>query len=277
MAKKTATKKKAAPKKTTALSTEQQQKAVWAGHSGLQTLNEQQLKNQALVSKCAQIFNVPPNGVDILGGKPYVNKTGLTFKLEQYFGKTSKTRKGQGRVKGIRIEFIEYAKTIKDIAIAKAIIEFDDDTFVEGIGEASPANVNARMEKVAKSLNMLAETRATNRAIAKVVIPRLWQEVMDAFINNAELKNDAELRGKMEGAITVSAEEMDGDGLKPDQRAKGATPEAELRNIIIESVNKAQSKEMLEKIKAGVETSARLSDQSKKMLIGMIDGKISQL
>ena len=36
-----------------------------------------------LIATVAKTLDIPVNGIDILGGKPYINKTGLTAKIQK--------------------------------------------------------------------------------------------------------------------------------------------------------------------------------------------------
>lgn len=251
------------PKESKAVAT-LSDKPVWAGVAGI--TGPSKPAEQELIMKVGQAFGIPPIGVNILGGKPYINKDGLLFKLQQYKGAI---KKGQGRVKGIRKEFIAYAMKIEDTAVVKATIEFDDDTFVEGIGEASPANVSKGMDKVAASLNMLAETRAVNRAIRQVITFDLWTEAMERFASM-----DEESRKMIEEAATVSAEEMDQSAAKKKEDIAAPSTEATLTQQIQAAISNAKDAKTLEQIKAKVELSDKISEGAKRMIIGMIDGKL---
>lgn len=245
-------------------------KEVWAGAgklAGVRTPEDQ--KNEALITMVALAFAVPPIGVNILGGKPYLNKEALLYKLHEY---SDREKAGAGRLKGIKKEFIQYSLKPSDPSVLKATLEFDDGTYVEGIGEASQDNVS--LPAVKKSLNMMAETRAVNRAIRQHISMKLWSEAMDRI---AKQGSDAATRALIENAATVSAEEMDQPTAKQKVEQAQATPENDLASTIMRAVSAAKSKATLEQIRGKVELSDKVSEGGKKMLLTMIDQKAKEL
>lgn len=126
-----------------------------------------------LVQAVAETLDIPPSGVTILGGKPYINKTGLSVRLQ----------KDERRVKVKKTVPVLYPMEIKQLsnpsdedmkkyfigcstdgtAVYRAIIEFEDGSIYEEEGSAHPNNIKMSTMKV--FVMELAATRAMNRAM----------------------------------------------------------------------------------------------------------------
>lgn len=145
----------------------------------------------------ARVYGVPTNGIDAIGNQPYLNKDGRLYLLNEL-------RTGKQAVRAIRTDFIRTSTTIIEPAIVKKIIVFKDDTEIEAIGEASQDNVET--SSVKKTLNMVAETRALNRAIWTAIAADVMKRVED---NLATLEISTEDRVRIMEAGRVSYEEME--------------------------------------------------------------------
>lgn len=118
--------------------------------------------------KVAEIYEVPVTGITAIDKQPYLNKDGRLFLLH-------KMRK----VKAIRVEYIKYSTTLIEPSICKKIIELKGQSF-EAVGEASQDSVGK--SSIRHTLNMMAETRALNRAIWLTI----GADVMEQVKNNLE-------------------------------------------------------------------------------------------
>lgn len=108
------------------------------------------------IEEVASSLDMPPTGITLLGGNPYVNTAGLLYK----------TQKDERKVKSIRAEAIQRATEENGRrAIYKGIVEFQDGSSYENEGHASPESVKMRTLHNLDFLNMMAATRATNRAM----------------------------------------------------------------------------------------------------------------
>lgn len=132
--------------------------------------------------ECAQRWNLPLDGVTILGGKVYVNNKGLTIMLRR-------DERGPGSV---TVEVVKDAwddcdleavrkrmgSTSKDASARwpdaglmrakyKARVAFPDGSSYEAFGDASVITVGLPAVRVPDNMNMMAETRAVNRAIRR--------------------------------------------------------------------------------------------------------------
>lgn len=149
----------------------------------------------------AKVYGVPPTGIDAIGDQPYLNKDGRLYLLNEL-------RTGKRAVLAIRSDFIKTSTTLIEPAIVKKTIVFKDKTEIEATGEASQDNVETASVK--KTLNMVAETRALNRAIwtaiAADVMKRVAKNLKTLTITDAD-------RARIVEAGKSSYEEME----RPDK------------------------------------------------------------
>lgn len=152
---------------------------------------------QKFCNVVAKVYGVPSTGVNAQGGNPYLNKDGRFYLLNEL-------RKGKSAVKEFKTEFIQLSTNLETPAIVKKTIIFKDGTTVDAIGEASKFNV--KLDAVKQTLNMMAETRATNRAIWAAIAGDVMNRVAE---NLQSMTVTAQEKAKIEQAGKVSAEEMD--------------------------------------------------------------------
>lgn len=145
----------------------------------------------------ASVYGVPETGIDAIDNQPYLNKDGRLYLLNEL-------RKDEKGVKAIRVEFIKYSTNLNETSVVKKIIEFKNDILVEAIGEASQDNVETKGVKT--TLNMVAETRALNRAIWVAIAG----DVMTRVEGNLEKLEISEAdKARLLEAGRVSYEEME--------------------------------------------------------------------
>lgn len=157
---------------------------------------------QAFSNACAKVYGVPSMGVEVQGNKPYLNKDGRLYLLNEL-------RKGKQAVKSMRTTYIQFSTAPDMPAIAKCTITLMSGIEYEAIGEASKANV--KLAAVQATLNMMAETRATNRAIWKVIAGDVWNRIAE---NLATANLTPEQKNAVLTAGSVSAEELGGEQTK---------------------------------------------------------------
>lgn len=115
----------------------------------------------------ASAFNIPPQGINILQGKPYINTDGLEYKLHQHpKAFTFRTT--------IRHRFYE---KVGDIAIVEVMGEDENGGFRSAVGTASAQN----MSMVKAYPNEIAETRAQNRVLRRVLVPYFMDDFMSTW------------------------------------------------------------------------------------------------
>lgn len=149
-------------------------------------------------NKVAEVYGVPSMGVNVMGNQPYLNKDGLLYLLNDL-------RKGKQAIKAIRKEFIQLSTSLDTMAVVKATLVFKDGVEIEAIGEASKDNV--KLEAVKKTLNLMAETRAINRAIRQAITGDVWVRVAQR-LEKANGLTDAQ-KQRIATAGTTSYEEME--------------------------------------------------------------------
>jgi len=227
-------------------------KLAWGGHMP-KPANQQDAAVSDFCNKVAQIYGVPSMGVNAMGNQPYLNKDGRLYLLHEL-------RKGKQAVRAIRVEFIQMSHNIDEPAVVKKTIFFKDGVEVEAVGEASKQSV--KLEAVKQTLNMMAETRALNRAIWQAIAADVWNRVAE---NLAKSQLTEEEKQKVAEAGRVSYEEM----AQPAnvQATAGESPMygATLARVMAIRGNKAKVQEALEKL-----PTLPLNDKEK----GYIEGKL---
>lgn len=204
--------------------------------------------SQALQTFClgvAKVYGVPPMGVNSLAGQPYLNKDGRLYLLNSIMT-------GKRSLKAIRTEFLQLSANSETPAICKKTLVFRDGLEIEGIGEASKENV--KLDAVKKTLNMMAETRALNRAIWEAIAGDVW----DRVANNLAKSNikDPETINKVKKAGEVSYEEVVAPN-KPQskemttaekfQKAKDMIKSLKTRKAIADVIKKIQESDIYDK------------------------------
>ncbi len=214
------------PKKTALKTIEKE--LQWAGHEKLmiQPRSQQDIAQRQLIVNIAKIYNMPLLGITILANMPYINKDGLLYKAHEYF-----------KIKSMRTEFIQYSKGPEESAIAKSTINTEEGIEVEGIGEASRASV--KLDLVKNTLNMMAETRATNRAIRKLIAMKLWQDV-EKRLNKEKLPQ--EIESKILDVGKSSYEEMDNQG---EKNIKAPTKEDKIKEYALSAIDRCDDVDKL--------------------------------
>jgi len=163
-----------------------------------------ELKSQQMILFISEAFGLPPQGINILGGKPYINKDGLTFKLWEYFG---------DQIVSVKQRLLKVAEKPEDQAVGKVIITIEDSHVsekkqFEAFGTASARNI--QMSTIRGFANELALTRAFNRCVRQMVIKPMY----DTFIQKMRQLSKDKQRMALIGFESVSAEEM------PDREEK---------------------------------------------------------
>jgi hypothetical protein len=202
----------------------------------------------------AKVYGVPASGISAIGEQPYLNKDGRLFLLK-------KLRTGKSAVKAIRFEFLKMSTSLIEPAVVKKIIVFKDGLEVEAMGEASQDSVGS--QSVKQTLNMVAETRALNRAI--------WQaiggEIMGQVQNNLDsMEIEQKDRDRIMEAGRVSYEEME----RPTAPAQADDREAKLYQATAERIDAISSDE--EALKRALEKIKEMPLEARSK--GMIEEKI---
>lgn len=201
---------KATPKKTkrttavTVHTSKPQKEMVWSNASEIMTSSREDIKTavaQQMMNLATAVFKLPPQGVTILANQPYINKTGWKMKMREYY--EDKYR--------IRTEWKHLATPNEKYAICEAVIEVKEkggwDEVSRAIGEANEASI--KLQAVKQTLNMMAETRAKNRAMSEFIGARALEDAVKTLTN---MRSKNEVSDDQANVITeaarVTAEEM---------------------------------------------------------------------
>jgi len=210
----------------------------------------------------AKVYGVPVNGISAIDGQPYLNKDGRLYLLDE-------TCKGKDAVRAIRTEFIRVSTTAIEPAVVKKIIVLPKKE-VEAIGEASQESVNAKSVK--HTLNMVAETRALNRAIWVAI----GADIMKRVTENLEtMEISDEDRARLMEAGRVSYEEME----RPTEaQEKEKTSDADKRYEAwakrIDQVSKDE--DALRRALTKVDTNNGLTKEQKVLIRQRIEAALSK-
>ena len=203
--------KKATSKKTkkttsvTVHTSKSKKDMVWSNASEIMTSNREDIKTavaQQMMNLATAVFKLPPQGVTILANQPYINKTGWKMKMREYY---------QDKYR-IRTEWHHLATPNEKYAVCEAVIEVKDtkgnwEEASRAIGEATEASI--KLQAVKQTLNMMAETRAKNRAMSEFIGARALE---DAVKTLTSMRNKKEVSDDQANVITeaarVTAEEM---------------------------------------------------------------------
>jgi len=243
-------------------------KLTWGGVMPRVGKNEQnELELQKFCNLVSQVYGVPSTGINAMGGQPYINKQGRLYLLGDI-------KKGKIGLKKTKKEFIQMS-TGKDVpAIVKVTLFFKDGLEVEAIGEASYQSV--KLEAVKHTLNLMAETRAMNRAIWEAVA----YDTMVRVAERIEKMNVPEgQRAKIINAGATSYEEMQ----RPDE-VINATPikptktdAGTILSMTKTAIAETYDIDKLIKIDERAKASKQISENDKQVIHSLIEKKITSL
>jgi hypothetical protein len=178
---------------------------IWSGASQIMASGREDIKTavaQQMMNLATAVFKLPPQGITILANQPYINKVGWKIKMREYH--TDKYR--------IKTEWKHFADPNEQYAIVQAIIEVKDskgnwEEVSRAIGEATKTNI--KLAAVKETLNMMAETRAKNRAMSDFIGARAIEDAVK-MLGDMRKKNQVseEQAHVITEAAKVTAEEM---------------------------------------------------------------------
>lgn len=221
----------------------------------------QEAEVNKFVNAVARVYGVPALGVNVMGDKPYLNKEARLFLLHDL-------RKSKNGLKAIRTDFLKISTGLTEPSICKVTLVFKDGHEVEGIGEASSASV--KLDVVKQTLNMMAETRAMNRAIWKEVAGDVWDRVSDN-LGRMDMTDDE--RSKVIDAGRVSYEEVQ----RPDAKKPVPSSTADLEEGLRRKVENCKNPDDLIEIDERLQQSKLYSPKFKKELHEIINAKVDSL
>ena len=152
---------------------------------------------------------------------------------------------------------------------------FKDGLIIEGIGEASKDNV--KLEAVKKTLNMMAETRALNRAIGQAISGELWNRIEQ---NLANAKIPAESKQRIVDAGRVSFEEMqqaDVVDVNVERVEPVASTTEEIERMVTGAIHQAKSIDVLIDLDEKIKGSDKFSNSFKATMQALINKRSNEL
>lgn len=158
------------------------------------------IQSIVVVLEAALGWEVPASGVTILHGEPYLNTTGLLYKIRQLHEKGT-----YGKLKSIKAEPLKdkdgnymIATKVGDTAFFFGKVVFEVAEF-EDIGEAGPSTLKAN--EMVPFANEMAARRATNRAMRLAVDwgATSFDEMPDAWAKETDGKSIPLTEKEMEG------------------------------------------------------------------------------
>jgi len=204
-AKKATSKKTKKTTKVTIHTSKPEKEMVWSNASQIMTNSREDIKTavaQQMMSLATAVFKLPPQGITILANQPYINKTGWKMKMREYY---------QDKYR-IRTEWHHIATPNEKYAVCEAVIEVKDskgnwEEASRAIGEATEANI--KLQAVKQTLNMMAETRAKNRAMSEFIGARVLEDAVK-MLTSMRRKNEVsdDQANVITEAARVTAEEM---------------------------------------------------------------------
>lgn len=191
---------------------------IWANASQIMTSDREDIKTAVanqMMNLAIAVFKLPPQGITILANQPYINKVGWKIKMREYYA--DKYR--------IKTNWQHFANPKEQYAIVEAIVEVKNtegnwDEVSRAIGEATKASI--KLDAVKETLNMMAETRAKNRAMSDFIGARVISDAVK-ILSDMRRKNQVseEQANVITEAAKVTAEEM-----PPQQETKIVNPNA---------------------------------------------------
>jgi len=178
---------------------------IWSNASEIMASGREDIKSAVanqMMNLATAVFKLPPQGITILANQPYINKVGWKIKMREYHA--DKYR--------IKTEWKHFADPNEQYAIVEAIIEVRDakgnwEEVSRAVGEATKTNI--KLAAVRETLNMMAETRAKNRAMSDFIGARA---IEDAVKTLSDMRKKNQVSEEQSHVITeaakVTAEEM---------------------------------------------------------------------
>ncbi len=217
---------------------------------------EMEDKTKKYCQMVAEVYEVPPTGVVVMGNQPYLNKDARYFLLQSFLNE-----KKLSKIRESKIHPLQLSTSPEQSAIWKAII-VTEDSYYEAIGEASAKSV--KLEFVKSTLNMMAETRAMNRVIWKMIAGLTMERVMK---NLNERKYEEDAKEAIIEAGRVSAEEVSHEDKKEEQSKKAF--EVSKKTLEEKGVSHL-SEEEIESLAEKIDKSTLYSTKQKEELLALI-------
>jgi len=238
-------------------------KPIWAGANLLlgKAKNQQEQQERQLINLVAQVLQVSPFGVNVLGGQPYINNLGLKQKKEKY---------GRGTQFDYDWKQIAIDDEMKAVVMVRIVDDKGKALMPYIIGEASTKTI--RMKTLLGYQNHLAQTRGENRAIRHLYGVRIHEDMLVEIGKRIKQPNvDAKMLQQTAGATNASYEEMQ------PPTSLDTDPEKKRYDLTIARVEEIKDDEIKLKEALGKINQLALSDTKRKMIKAMIQSYLKQL
>lgn len=194
------------------ISTDVKKELMWSSASVLMadvTTDKQKLERKVVLA-LSDLYDLPPQGINIMGSNPYINNLGLTYKLYKYCG----------QVKEIETELLKPAHSVTDDAIAKTTIILMDGSKFTAYGTASPRNI--KMSTVKSYQNEMAETRSYNRCVRKIITGKMYEDFLSRIknFNKDQAKDLSSVKSLDLGRVSAEEMPMDDETIEPEMHLK---------------------------------------------------------
>ena len=240
------------------------------------------------LSECvAKTLDIPKSGVDILGGKPYINKTGLLYKVNKDMRKIKRL--------GVYPVFLPFKATVVQVpetesykhflgfsedgtAMFLGVAEFNNGDMYFDYGTANAKHLDSswgKMSTMQPYVIMLASTRASNRVIRLATsvglcsVEEMNDKGHDIIMNNLKGKIPAE-KSKLIDTIESQFKQLRWNSAKKLEfcnRFGGeliVLPEETLNKIVVElSCKILEGKQIKKTVKKSNKVSAKNETKNK--------------
>jgi len=191
---------------------------IWSNASQIMASGREDIKTEVanqMMNLATAVFKLPPQGITILANQPYINKVGWKIKMREYHA--DKYR--------IKTEWKHFADPNEQYAIVEAIIEVKDakgnwDEAARAVGEATKTNI--KLAAVKETLNMMAETRAKNRAMSDFIGARAIEDAVK-MLSDMRKKNQV---SDEEAHVITEAAKVTAEEMPSQQETKTVNPNA---------------------------------------------------
>lgn len=240
-------------------------KRIWAGANLLlgKAKSRQEQQERQLINLVAQVLQVSPFGVNVLGGQPYINNLGLKQKKEKY---------GTGTQFDYDWKQIATDDEMKAIVMVRIVDNNGKPLMPYIIGEASPKTI--RMKTLLGYQNHLAQTRGENRAVRHLYGVRIHEDMLVEIgkrLKGATTDADAKMLQQTAGATSVSYEEMQ------PPTSLDIDPEKKMYDLTVARVEEIKKDENKLKEALGKINQLALSDTKRKMIKAMVQSYLKHL
>lgn len=203
---------------------------------------------QKMIIALAVAFDIPPQGITILAGNPYVNRTGLEFVFHKWAGRYGWSH--------FLSKPVEIAKQAGDTAVFKTTLyNKKGEPIANGYGTANAGNI--KMSTIKVFLNEMAETRSQNRCLRKVLSPILYKN----FIKNVMRLDKDQKQIVADAAVnfgSVTAEEINGGSEEVSPETLLSEKEMKAISGILQGITNAKDQKSLVKAVSLVKTGKKI-------------------